>query len=143
MTFVKGQPRPAGAGRKKGTPNKATAEFTKAIESLGPFDGDSVAFMTMIYKHADLPLGVRMQAANSVLNFERPRLSQVDVVTRSLDKLPDKQFFQAWDDLAGFLAQHGRPKLLEASVGAAERTTADVAAEVQSEDAEAKPTKED
>ncbi len=32
--FEKGLPRPAGAGRKAGTPNKATAEFKEAVEDL-------------------------------------------------------------------------------------------------------------
>ncbi len=31
MAFPKGQPRPAGAGRKKGTPNKQTVEVRAAI----------------------------------------------------------------------------------------------------------------
>ena len=69
MPFVKGQAKPKGSGRKKGQLNKTTLAFKEAVASVGPFEGDSVASMTMIYKHKDLPLGVRMQAANSILLF--------------------------------------------------------------------------
>lgn len=34
MSFIKGQTRPAGAGRKKGTPNKVTVERAIGVESL-------------------------------------------------------------------------------------------------------------
>jgi len=33
MTFVKGQQRPAGSGRRAGTPNQATAAFKRALEA--------------------------------------------------------------------------------------------------------------
>ena len=98
--FVKGQAKPPGSGRKRGQLSRATLEYKAALASVGPFEGDSVAFMTMIYKHKDLPLGVRMQAASSVLNFERPRLSQIEMTTRSLDRMSDEDFFRAWDSVA-------------------------------------------
>jgi hypothetical protein len=56
-----------------------------------------------------------MAAATSAMPFERPRLSNVEMTTRSLDQLSDEEFFRAWDELAAFLAQHGRPLLLESA----------------------------
>lgn len=36
MPFQKGHPRPAGAGRKRGQPNKATADIKKLAQEHGP-----------------------------------------------------------------------------------------------------------
>jgi hypothetical protein len=41
--------------------------------------------------------------------------ADLPMTTRSLDSLSDEEFFRAWDSVAAFLAQHGRPKLLEAT----------------------------
>lgn len=35
MSFQKGKPRPANAGRKKGTPNKVTFDFARDVEATG------------------------------------------------------------------------------------------------------------
>jgi hypothetical protein len=43
------------------------------------------------------------------------RLSNIEMTTRSLDKMTDEDFFRAWDSVARFLAERGRPKLLEAT----------------------------
>jgi hypothetical protein len=39
--------------------------------------------------------------------YERPRLSQVAMTTRSLDQLTDEEFFQAWDGLSIAVALKG------------------------------------
>ena len=62
---------------------KVAASVNKATEHLVTqratvFEGDSVAFLTTIYKDEMLPLGVRMQAAALVSPFERPRLNALD-----------------------------------------------------------------
>jgi hypothetical protein len=111
-------------GRQKGTPNKKTAEQKAAIKAAvekavgqleEPFEGDGYAFLATVYKDKQQPIGVRMDAAKTAIAYERPRLSNVAMTTRSLDQLSDEDFFQAWDSVAAFLAQHGRPKLLEAT----------------------------
>src|ERR1700745_2087629 len=113
-------------GRQKGTPNKKTAEQKAAIQAavekvVGElpevFEGDSYAFLATIYKDKQQPIGGRMDAAKTAIAYERPRLSNVEMTTRSLDRLTDEDFFRAWDSVARFLAERGRPKLLEATAG--------------------------
>jgi hypothetical protein len=82
-----------------------------------PFEGDGYAFLATIYKDKQQPIGVRMDAAKTAIAYERPRLSNVEMTTRSLDRLTDEDFFRAWDSVARFLAERGRPKLLEMTAG--------------------------
>ena len=107
-------------GRQKGTPNKKTAALKQAVvEAVGAlpdaFEGDSYAFLATVYKNQALPLGVRLDAAKTAIVYERLRLANVAMVTRSLDSLSDEEFFRAWDALNAFLEQHGRPLLLESA----------------------------
>jgi hypothetical protein len=78
-----------------------------------------------------LPLAVRLDAAKTAIAYERARLAHVAMTTRSLDSLSDEEFFRAWDSVATFLAQHGRPKLLEA---AADVDAADVSPDAAGRD---------
>ena len=50
--------------------------------------------------------------------YERPRLANVAMTTRSLDQLSDEEFFRAWDSLTSFLEQYDRPQLLESAEAA-------------------------
>jgi hypothetical protein len=111
-------------GRKKGTPNKKTAEQKAAIKAAvekvvgrleEPFEGDGYAFLATVYKDTRQPIGVRLDAAKTAVAYERARLSNVEMTTRSLDRMTDEDFFRAWDSVARFLANNGRPKLLEAT----------------------------
>src|ERR1700745_3010476 len=109
-------------GRKAGTPNKKTAALKQAVvEAVGAlpdaFEGDSYAFLATVYKNQALPLGVRLDATKTAIAYERARLAHVAMTTRSLDQLSDEEFFRAWDSVATFLAQHGRPRLLEMTAG--------------------------
>ena len=101
------------------------------VEAVGAlpdaFEGDSYAFLATVYKNQALPLGVRLDAAKTAIAYERPRLANVAMVTRPLDQLSDEEFFRAWDSVASFLAQHGRPKLLEASSGSSMDASPDAA----------------
>ena len=120
MPFQKGQPRSPNAGRRKGTPNKKTAEIKQAVENAvgkltDRFEGDAYALAAVIYKNQALPLSTRMAAMAAAMPYERPRLSQVDMTHRSLNSMTDEDFFRAWDSVARFLAERGRPKLLEAA----------------------------
>jgi hypothetical protein len=90
-------------GRQKGTPNKKTAEQKAAIKAAvekvvgqleEPFEGDSYAFLATLYKDKNLPLHVRLDAAKTAVAYERPRLSNVEMTTRSLDKMADEDFFR-------------------------------------------------
>jgi hypothetical protein len=103
-------------GRKAGTPNKNTAAVQAAagqvLEELGadPFDGDGYALLALVYKNKKLPLSVRLSAAGQAMPYERPRLSNVEMTTRSLDKLSDEDFFRAWDSVARTAPSRSAPK---------------------------------
>jgi hypothetical protein len=103
---------------------------TRVLALPDAFEGDSYAFLATVYKDKTQPLHVRMDAAKTAIAYERPRLSNVEMTTRSLERLTDEEFFRAWDSVATFLAQNGRRKLLEATAGsppdATERDTSAV-----------------
>jgi hypothetical protein len=118
--FTKGQAKTPGSGRKKGSVNKKSAAIKQAVEdAVGKladrFEGDAYALAAVIYKNQALPLSTRMAAMAAAMPYERPRLSQIDMTHRSLNTLTDEDFFRAWDSVARFLADRGRPKLLEAA----------------------------
>ena len=120
MTFVRGQAKIG--GRKAGTPNKKSAAMKQAVEdAIGSledrFEGDAYALAAVIYKNQKLPLSTRMAAMHAAMPYERPRLSNIDMTTRSLDKMSDVDFFRAWDKLEAFLEAHGEPKLVELQHG--------------------------
>ena len=69
MVFVKGQDRPLGAGRKRGTPNKDTSEVAKIVDEyefspievmIGMAAGDVVSLGYMTRDEYDLPDGPAM-----------------------------------------------------------------------------------
>jgi len=91
-------------GRKKGTPNKATARmklaarkmFDEFTASAGDkvFQGDALTFIQCVYKNLDLDLDTRLQAANAALRFERPALQANAVamsVTGRIEDMTDEQ----------------------------------------------------
>jgi hypothetical protein len=125
MTFAPGHAKVG--GRKKGVQPKAELARLERLRELaekltagsGSFNGDASALLTAVYKSPELPLALRLDCAKAIMAFERPRLSQVDVTYRSVDRMTDENFFRAWDNVARFLAERGRPKLLEATAGAA------------------------
>jgi hypothetical protein len=91
----------------------------RAIAQLKqPFNGDAYALAALLYKDTTQPLSVRMAAMHAAMPYERPRLSQIDMTHRSLNQLTDEDFFRAWDSVARYLAERGRPKLLEAMAAA-------------------------
>jgi hypothetical protein len=75
LPYPKGKPRPAGAGRKKGTPNKATAAKVAAIAASGltPLD-----FMLGVMRDESRDVAVRLDAARSAAPYVHPKLSAVE-----------------------------------------------------------------
>ena len=82
-----------GSGRPKGTHTGAqlksrlspeqqarAAEAVRlANEDCGAFPGDAYALLVWIYRSADLPITLRMRAAETAIAYERPKLAQVEV----------------------------------------------------------------
>ena len=84
----KGSKKPAGSGRKRGTPNKFTLAKKKAKEKAAKlvaaalpdaFEGDSHALLVAIYKDKTHDIGLRLDAAKAAIAYEKPRLSSVDM----------------------------------------------------------------
>ena len=82
-----------GSGRPKGTHTGAqlksrlspeqqarAAEAVRlANEDCGAFPGDAYALLVWIYRSADLPITLRMRAAETAIAYERPKLAQVEM----------------------------------------------------------------
>jgi hypothetical protein len=43
-----------------------------------PFEGDAHALLIWAYKHPELPLALRIDAAKGALPYEKPRLMSID-----------------------------------------------------------------
>jgi hypothetical protein len=126
-----------GARRGAGRPPGALNEKTKVVRAAcdlaqaklkKPFAGDGYALLQLVYKDTEMPLSVRLSCARDAMAYERPRLSNIEMTHRSLDRMTDEDFFRAWDSVARFLAERGRPKLLEATADTiSDRTSGGVA----------------
>jgi len=76
-----------GAGRKKGSPNKRTAEreariaqATAVLDSVLPdaFRGDAHTYLMAVYKDTSLPTKDRLTAAIAAIGYEKPKLASVE-----------------------------------------------------------------
>jgi hypothetical protein len=83
MPFQRGQPRPSNAGRRAGTPNRASSDFREKVlrSGLSPVD-----FLCQTFRDPEQPMHVRVDAAKSIIPYIYPKLSNVDV--RSGDGQP-------------------------------------------------------
>ena len=72
-----------GAGRPKGAKNKRTIAVEAAatevaqrfqVEVPNSFDGDSVAFLQLVYRDPTQPMELRVDCAKAASRFERPAL---------------------------------------------------------------------
>jgi hypothetical protein len=75
MGFKKGQPRPANAGRKKGTPNRKTQDLLAICERLGvnPFESMVQAAQEIIEPEA------RVNAWEKVCQYILPKRKAVEI----------------------------------------------------------------
>lgn len=71
MTFVRGNPRPAGSGRKAGTPNQVSAEIRALAQEHGP---QAIETLAHLMEHGDTA-ATRVLAANALLDrgFGKPK----------------------------------------------------------------------
>ena len=97
MPFKKGSKRPTNAGRKKGTPNKKTAQFK---DKLGGFD--TVAELKFLFKTCEDD-DLKFAICKEFLKYEYPQRKAVDIETTD-DKsfaivVADKQHKKMLEDL--------------------------------------------
>jgi hypothetical protein len=78
MTFQRGQPRPSNAGRRAGTPNRASSDFREKVlrSGLSPVD-----FLCQTFRDPEQPMHLRVDAAKSIIPYIYPKLSNVDIHT--------------------------------------------------------------
>jgi hypothetical protein len=79
MPFQRGQPRPSNAGRRAGTPNRASSDFREKVlrSGLSPVD-----FLCQTFRDPEQPMHLRVDAAKSIIPYIYPKLSNVDVHSR-------------------------------------------------------------
>jgi hypothetical protein len=65
-------------GRKKGTPNKKTAERHRILSELKVSGKDPVSFFAAILANESAPLDLRFQAAKELAPYVHPRLQSVE-----------------------------------------------------------------
>lgn len=74
-------------GRQKGSTNARSKRLKSEARSVfkivnehvpGAFEGDSVAFLIAVYKHPDVPLTTRIDAAKAISKFERAALQSIE-----------------------------------------------------------------
>ena len=75
MPFRKGAPRPANAGRKKGTPNKINAEIT---DQLADMECNPIIGIATIAQSVENPVGIRLRAYEILMEYVKPKLSRVE-----------------------------------------------------------------
>jgi hypothetical protein len=110
MTFVKGQPRPPSAGRRKGSRNKRTLALAKASENailtgLTPLD-----FMLGIVRDPSKDERLRLDAAKAAAPFVHPKLQTIDNRTTLTMDDPNKSSAEHRAELAQMLADLGFPE---------------------------------
>jgi hypothetical protein len=108
-----GRGQPKTGGRKAGTPNKQTIAKDRVVREAiarlqvgsGSFAGDGYALLAAIYKSEDFDLPVRMDAAKAATAYERPRLANVAMTTKSLDEMTAEEVLEFREQLKSFIAQ--------------------------------------
>jgi hypothetical protein len=115
MTFVKGEPRPPGSGRKKGGRNKRTIALAQASQEairsgLSPLD-----FLLKILRDPTKDDRVRVDAAKAAAPYCHPRLVAADDAYRTHDD-PEKSPDKIRADLDRLLAEMGVPEALRNAI---------------------------
>lgn len=115
MAYPKGKPRPPGAGRKKGTPNKATAAVAQAVAESGQTPLD---FMLGVMRDEGKDFGVRLDAAKSAAPYVHPKLAAIEHTGRDggpvqFENVTDEQLIadirRLESELAGVLGKAAGP----------------------------------
>jgi hypothetical protein len=65
-------------GRKKGTPNKRTAERQAAIAAITASGKDPISFFADLLRNEQAPLDLRFQAAKELAPYAHPKLASVE-----------------------------------------------------------------
>jgi hypothetical protein len=85
MKFVKGEPRPATAGRKRGTPNKVTKQMLGEFADSGDLPLDH---LLKVMRDVNEDKHVRLAAAKAAAPFMHSTLQSVALAQVNLDGTP-------------------------------------------------------
>jgi hypothetical protein len=116
MTFRKGEPRPPGSGRKRGSRNKRTIALAQASQEairsgLTPLD-----FLLQVLRDPTKDDRVRLDAAKAAAPYCHPRLFAADDANRTQLDDPEKSSDQIRADVDRLLAEMGVPKALRNAI---------------------------
>jgi hypothetical protein len=79
MAWPKGKPRPAGAGRKAGTPNKRKTEFHAAVAAyVEEHNADPFHFIARLVADTSAQIEHRLQAAKELAQYLQPKLKAIE-----------------------------------------------------------------
>ena len=112
--FKRGEPRPANAGRKKGTPNKITESVTDLLNGIQEqgFSCDPVEFLARVVandkeffgRKGDIIFGIRLKAAVELAPYRAPKRKAVEITggdtTSAVMIIPDKSPAETWEEKA-------------------------------------------
>lgn len=89
MGFKKGEPRPANAGRKKGTPNKRNTIF-ESLDEIVTEDGKPVDIVKMFFDGLmAMPPYQRVDALLEFMHFVYPKRKMIEVRDLSDEELKE------------------------------------------------------
>ena len=70
--------RPKTGGRKKGTPNKRTAERQLLLATINASGKDPISFFSDLLHNEAVPLELRFQAAKELAPYVHPKLQSIE-----------------------------------------------------------------
>lgn len=116
MTFIKGEPRPPNAGRKKGSRNKRTVALAEASHEairsgLTPLD-----FLLQVLRDPAKDDRSRLDAAKAAAPYCHQRLTVAEDANRTQWDDPEKSSDQIRADLDRLLAEMGVPEAIRKAV---------------------------
>lgn len=76
--MARGGKRP-GAGRKRGIPNRVTAEFKQLAVELGKEGASPLDLMPSVMRDESAPMAMRLDAAKAAAPYLHPRLNAVEL----------------------------------------------------------------
>src|SRR6476660_8793988 len=65
-------------GRKKGTPNKRTAERQAMLAAIKASGNDPISFFADLLRNEQAPLELRFQAAKELAPYTHPKLASIE-----------------------------------------------------------------
>jgi hypothetical protein len=116
MTFIKGEPRPPNAGRKKGSRNKRTVALAEASHEAIRSGSTPLDFLLQVLRDPAKDDRLRLDAAKAAAPYCHQRLTVAEDANRTQWDDPEKSSDQIRADLDRLLAEMGVPEAIRKAV---------------------------